>query len=356
MTEFNKEEVAETGFEIAVIGMAGRFPGARNVEEFWHNLKNGTESITFFSDRELLEAGCNPDQVKRPNYVKAMGYLPDMEYFDGAFFGYSPAESELIDPQLRIFHECAWETLEDAGYDPGTYAGRIGIYAGGESSALWETLTTLSERNPGIDSFTLSSLNNKDFLGMRISYKFNLSGPAFTVHTACSTSLVAIHLAVQALLNGECEMALAGGVRVSTAGKEGYLYEEGMISSPDGHCRAFDAGAKGTVAGDGVGVVLLKSLEEAIGGGDHIYAVIKGSAINNDGLKKVGFHAPSIEGQAEVISAALYTAEVEPESIGYIETHGTGTELGDSVEIEALKLSFNLNNSHQEKSCALGSV
>ncbi|HLP60131.1 MAG TPA: type I polyketide synthase, partial [Candidatus Deferrimicrobium sp.] len=354
MTDITKDkETGETGLEIAVIGMAGRFPGARNISEFWNNLKNGVETITFFSTAELEEAGCDPGLLKNPKYVKAMGYLQDIEYFDGSFFGYTPMESEVTDPQMRIFHECAWEALEDAGYDPGSYSGRIGFYSGGESSSFWETLTTFSPLAQYMDPLILGNLNNKDYLSTRIAYKFNLKGPTFTIHTACSTSLVAIHLAVQGLLNGETEIALAGGVRVSLPGKSGYLYQEGMINSPDGHCRAFDAKAKGTVAGDGAGLVVLKSFEEAIADGDHIYAVIKGSAINNDGIRKVGFHAPSINGQSEVISAALYLAEAEPESIGYIETHGTGTELGDTVELEALKLAFNLN---QVNSCAIGSV
>lgn len=354
MADLKKDtEVTETGLEIAVIGMAGRFPGARNITEFWNNLKNGVESITFFSTQELEEAGCDPLLIKNPNYVKAMGYLQDIEYFDGSFFGYSPMEIEVIDPQMRIFHECAWEALEDAGYEPGSYPGRIGFYSGGESSSFWETLTSFSSISQHIDPFILGNLNNKDYLSTHISYKFNLRGPTFTINTACSTSLVAIHLAVQGVLNGECEIALAGGVRVSITGKSGYLYQDGMINSPDGHCRAFDSKAKGTVSGNGVGIVVLKPLAEAAADGDNIYAVIKGSAINNDGIRKVGFHAPSIDGQAEVISAALYTAEVEPESIGYIETHGTGTELGDTVEIEALKLSFNFNS---KKTCAIGSV
>ncbi|MCU0287588.1 MAG: type I polyketide synthase [Acidobacteria bacterium] len=346
-------ETGETGLEIAVIGMAGRFPGARDVNEFWNNLKNGVESITFFSDQELVEAGCDPRLLKDPRYIKAMGYLQDLEYFDGAFFGYTPIESEIADPQMRILHECAWEALEDAGYNPGNTSGRIGFYSGGESSSLWETLTSYSPLAKYVDPLALGNLNNKDYLSTRISYKFNLRGPAFTLHTACSTSLVTIHLAVQGLLNGECEMAMAGGIRVSPPGKSGYLYQVGLISSPDGHCRAFDARAKGTISGDGVGLVVLKSLEEARADNDHIYAIIKGTAINNDGVRKVGYHAPSIDGQSEVISAALYTAEVDPETIGYIETHGTGTELGDTVEIEALKLCFNTTN---EKICALGSV
>ncbi|MCU0287192.1 MAG: amino acid adenylation domain-containing protein, partial [Acidobacteria bacterium] len=347
------EEIINRNREIAVIGMAGRFPGAHNIAEFWNNLKNGVESITFFSAEELIEAGIDPVDVNKPNYVRALGCMPDSEYFDGAFFGYTPLEIEVTDPQIRIFHECAWEAFEDAGYDPGIYDGRVGVYAGGESSSFWESLSQLSPLSDQIDSFTLGNLNNKDYLSARVSYRLNLRGPVVSIHTACSTGLTAIHFAVQGLLNSECEMALAGGARVNLPGKTGYLYQEGVINSPDGHCRAFDARAKGTVAGDGAGIVLLKSLAEAVADGDHIYAIIKGTAINNDGVRKVGFHAPSIDGESEAISSALYTAEVAPETIGYIETHGTGTELGDTVEIEALKLCFNTTN---KKICALGSV
>lgn len=330
------------GSEIAIIGMAGRFPGAKNINEFWNNLQNGIESISFFSHQELAERDVDPELLKNPDYVKVNGgVLEDKECFDPAFFGYSPKEAEVMDPQTRIFHQCAWHALEDAGYNSESYKGAIGLYAGAGSSLYWESLTLLSGKCEEMGVFEASHLNNKDFLSTRIAYKLNLKGPCFTVQSACSTSLVAIHLACQGILNGECDMALAGGIKINIQKKNGYLYQEGMIASPDGHCRAFDAEAKGIISGEGAGVVLLKTLEDAIAAGDHIYAVIKGTAINNDGLRKVGYTAPSIDGQAEVIRLAQQVAEVQPEDIGYIETHGTGTQLGDPIEIEALKLAFN---------------
>jgi amino acid adenylation domain-containing protein len=345
------------GLEIAVIGMSCRFPGAESIAQYWNNLKNGVESITTFSQQHLLDAGIDPQLLGKPNYVRAKGSLKDIESFDASFFGYTPREAAVMDPQMRILHQCAWEALEDAAYNSATYSGRIGLYCGGGASFNWEALTRLTHIGEGIDHFTKMNLNNKDFLATRISYKLDLKGPAFTVNTACSTSLVAIHLAIQGLLNGECEIALAGGVQVSLPGDSGYLYQEGMIMSPNGQCRAFDAKAKGTVGGDGCGVVVLKPLVPAIDDRDNIYAQVKGGAINNDGIRKTGFQAPSIEGQAEVIKAAMQVASVDPQSISYIEAHGTGTPLGDPVEIEALKLAFNTPaNKVNTKYCAIGSV
>ncbi len=343
-----------SGSEIAVVGMAGRFPGARNVQEFWENLKNGVESISFFTDEELLSLGVEPELINNPNYVKSRGgILENDDVFDGKFFGYAPTEAEIMEPQMRIFHECAWEVLEDAGYVPGEYDGSIGLYAGAGSSSYWEAYTILTGKRDALGRFASSLLNQKDFLSTRIAYRLNLKGPAISVHTACSTSLVAIHLACQALLNGECDMSLAGGITVTPEKEKGYLFQEGMIRSPDGHCRAFDADSKGTAIGNGVGLVLLKPLEEAVADGDYIYAVIKGTAVNNDGIRKIGYTAPSIEGQVEVIQTAIQMAEVEPESISYVETHGTGTILGDPMEIESLKLAF---NSNEKGFCAIGSV
>jgi len=355
----DNENETTTGLEIAIIGLAGRFPGSESIDEFWNNLKNGVESITFFSDEELLEAGIESELLENPNYIKAKGVIQDHDCFDASFFRYTPGEAWVMAPQVRLFHECAWEALEDAGYVPETYDGRIGLYAGASSSSYWETLTlrAVLDQKTGlsrsVDRFSLFKLNDKDYLTTRISHRLNLTGPSFSVQTACSTSLVAVHLAVQALLNGECEMALAGGVAVSLPHMTGYLYHEGMILSPDGHCRAFDEQARGTMIGEGAGIVVLKLLEDALSDGDHIYAVVKGSAINNDGVRKVGFSAPSIEGQAEVITTAQYIARVVPESITCLEAHGTGTELGDPVEMEALKLAFNTN---KRGYCALGSV
>jgi acyl transferase domain-containing protein/acyl carrier protein len=347
------ESAAFSGLEIAVIGMAGKFPGAGDINGFWENLKNGVESVWFFTDQELSEAGVEPQLFKDPKYVKAYGILEEIEYFDSYFFGYNPREADVMDPQMRMFHECAWNALEDAGYCPDAYDGLIGLYAGASSNSFWEFQVQLTGKADEIGPFAASQFMDKDYLCMMISYRLNLKGPAVVVQTACSTSLVAIHMASQAILGGDCDMALAGGVTLRAWNKTGYSYQEGMIYSPDGHCRAFDAAAKGTLGGDGIGIVVLKRLENAIDDEDHIYAVVKGSAINNDGVRKVAFTAPSIEGQAEAIITAQELAEIEPDTITYIETHGTGTELGDPVEIEALKLAFNTG---KKAYCAIGSV
>ncbi|MDQ1350458.1 MAG: hypothetical protein QG657_760 [Acidobacteriota bacterium] len=343
----------QTGMEIAIIGMAGRFPGVKNLDEYWEKLAQGKETISFFTDNELAESGISSEKLNNPHYVKAGGILEGIEYFDAYFFGYTPKEAEIMDPQIRIFHECAWHALEDAGYDPGEYDGLIGLFAGASPNTQWQARVFIPGKENDIGSFAAHQLIQKGFLTLRISYKLNLKGPSFELNTACSTSLVAVHTGCQAILNGECDMAMAGGIGISFLDKRGYMYREGMISSPDGHCKAFDADAKGTVASDGVGIVVLKRLEDALPDRDHIYAIIKGTAINNDGARKAGFSASSVEGQAEAIRTALDMAEVEPESIGYIETHGTGTELGDPVEIGALKLAF---NTKKKSFCAIGSV
>ncbi|EHQ63599.1 polyketide synthase subunit [Paenibacillus dendritiformis C454] len=349
----SQQTQAATGLEIAVIGMAGRFPGARNIEEYWDNLKNGKESVRFFSDEELEAAGVDSELIRNPRYVKAKAVVPDAEWFDSDFFDYSPREAEVIDPQLRIFHECAWEALEHAGCDPEQTNGAIGLFAGASASIYWQLVAMLSRSESTAEQFAALALSDKDFLSTRISHKLNLRGPSVNVDSACSTSLLAIHMACRALLTGECRIALAGGVTVTVPRTEGYLYEEGMVSSPDGHCRAFDAKAKGTVGGEGAGIVVLKPLKQAIADADCIYAVIKGSASNNDGTRKVGFSAPSIEGQAEVIRAAQRMGRIAPESISYVEAHGTGTALGDPVEIEALKLAF---QTEKTGFCRIGSV
>ena len=348
-----KKESTETGFEVAIIGMSARFPGARDIDELWQNLSAGRETISFFSPTELAEAGISGDWPENPDYVKACGIAEGNDCFDSYFFDYTPKEVELMAPQIRLFHEGAWTALEDAGYDPGTYHGLIGLYAGSGLNFEWEALSLLSGRVNHLGIFASSQLTNKDFLCMRVSHKLNLTGPSLSIYTTCSTSLVAIHLACQALINGECDMALAGGIGPVNLIRQGYLYQEGMVASPDGHCRAFDARATGIAPGEGMGIVVLKRLRDAAADRDHIRALIKGSAINNDGIRKVGFTAPSIEGQAEVIKASRQMAEVEPESITYIETHGTGTGLGDPVEIEALTLAFDTN---KKGYCAIGSV
>jgi phthiocerol/phenolphthiocerol synthesis type-I polyketide synthase E len=341
----------ETGLELAVIGMAGRFPGAKTIEQFWENLKNGIESISFFSDKELEEVGIDPGMLKTPGYVKARGLLEDIGCFDSGFFNYTPKEAEIMDPQVRIFHECAWHALENAGYNPDTYGGLIGLYAGNAPNHHWLAQIFLS-RGITPDSQFEASLLNEHFSTL-VSYHLNLKGPALTIRTACSTSLAAIHMACVGLLSSECDMALAGGVCISLPQQSGYLYREGMMFSSDGHCRTFDARASGSVFGSGVGLVVLKRLADSRSDRDYIYAVVKGSAINNDGIRKVGYTAPSVEGQAEVIRAAYLMAGVEPETIGFLEAHGTATPLGDPVEIEALKEAF---NTASKGFCAIGSV
>jgi amino acid adenylation domain-containing protein len=329
------DESEETGIEVAVIGMSGRFPGAANIKEFWENLKNGVESIAFFTDQELLETGLHPSWLGANNFIKARGYLDKVEYFDAAFFGYTPAEATIMDPQLRFFQECAWEAFEDSGTEPESYNGTIGVFFGSSDNMEWKFRVETIGQGGG-NFFSDSLLRKTDLIATRLSYQLNLTGPSTTVNAACSTSLVAIHMSVRALLSGECDMALAGGVSITVPQKRGYRYNEGMIQSPDGHCRAFDIDAGGTVFGSGIGVVILKRLDDAREDGNHIYAVIKGSAMNNDGKRKVGYTAPGIDGQSEVIRAALQVADVDPDSVGYIETHGTGTILGDQVEIKAL--------------------
>ncbi len=341
---------------VAIIGLSGRFPGAKNIDEFWHNLKNGVESITFFSDQELLSSGLDPAVLADTNYVKAKGILDNVAEFDAAFFDFNPKEAEIIDPQQRLFLECAWEALENAGYDPKTYSGAIGVYGGvSRNSYLLENLNANPELRKTVGGYQILTGNDKDFLCTRVSYKLNLSGPSVTVQTACSTSLVAVVMGCKSLLDYQCDMVLAGGVSISLPIKSGYLYQEGMIASPDGHCRAFDAKAQGTVGGNGVGIVVLKRLEDALNDGDTIHAVIKGAAINNDGALKIGYTAPSVDAQARVIVEALALADISPETISYVEAHGTATPLGDPVEIAALKQAYQAKTDKQGY-CAIGSA
>ncbi|MGP1384066.1 MAG: type I polyketide synthase [Thainema sp.] len=339
--------------DIAIISLAGRFPGAGSVEQFWHNLAAGIESVCTFTDAEVLTAGVDPACLRDPNYVKAGAPLEDVDCFDAAFFGYSPKEATLMDPQQRVFLECAWEALERAGYAPTQCRDRVGVYAGVSSNDYWQVLQARPDLTATVGNYQTLLGNDKDFLSSRVSYKLNLKGPSLTVQTACSTSLVATALACQSLLTYQCDMALAGGVSIHTPQTAGYRYQAGGIFSPDGHCRAFDAQAQGTVGGNGVGIVVLKRLDDAIADRDLIYAVIRGAAINNDGADKVGYTAPSVDGQAAAIAEALALAEVEPETLSYIEAHGTGTALGDPIEIAALTQAFNTS---QRQFCAIGSV
>ncbi|MBW4617158.1 MAG: acyltransferase domain-containing protein [Desmonostoc vinosum HA7617-LM4] len=347
-----EEEFFDENQDIAIIAMSGRFPGSNSIEQFWQNIRDGVESIHFFSDEELLAAGVKPERLNNPNYVKASGTPSDIDMFDASFFGCSPKDAMEIDPQQRLFLECAWEVIERGGYNPNVYEGSIGVYAGCSiNSYLINNLD--SESDLGLRVYLKGG--DKDYLATRVAYHLNLTGPAISVQTACSTSLVAVHIACQSLLNGECDMALAGGVSIFVSQEPGYLYQDGLVASPDGHCRAFDAKANGTVPSNGIGIVLLKGLKDAIADGDYIYAVIKGSAINNDGSLKVGYTAPSVEGQAAVIAEAHAVSGVNPETITYVEAHGTGTQLGDPIEIAGLTKAFQ-QSTHKQGYCAIGSV
>jgi amino acid adenylation domain-containing protein len=345
-----------TDRSIAIIGMAGRFPGAKTPDGLWDNLVRGVESISFFSDEELIAAGADPALVRDPNYVKASGIIGDVDRFDASFFGLSPREAELMDPQHRIFLECAWEAVESAGYDSSRYGRRVGVF-GGSSMNTYMLMNLLSHMKlvASLDTLQASLGNDKDTMTSRVSYKLDLKGPSVTIQSASSTSLVAVHVACQSLLSGDCDMALAGGVSIHLPEKSGYMYHEGGTSAVDGHCRAFDAAATGFVSGKGAGVVLLKRLADAIADGDHIHAVIRGSACNNDGALKVSYTAPSVAGQVDVYQQALSAARVTPRDVGYIECHGTGTAMGDPIEIAALAQAYG-GEGAAPGSCAIGSL
>ncbi len=335
---------------VAVIGMACRFPGASTIEQFWRNLKEGRESISFFEVDEL-----EPDLrqlAKDPYYVRAGAIIEDIDLFDAAFFKMSPREATLMDPQHRLFLECAWTALESAGYGDGESRGAVvGVYAGSWASSY--TARAAAQVATPADEFQVLVGGGLDYLTTLVSYKLNLTGESVALQTACSTSLVAVHYAFQSLLDGDIDMALAGGVSIDARQKTGYLYQDGMIFSPDGHCRPFDRLAKGTVRGYGLGLVVLKRLEDAIRDRDYIHAVIKRTAVNNDGHHKIGYTAPSGRGQTDVITTAMVYADVRADSIGYVEAHGTGTPLGDPIEIEALARAY---GGVQPGTCAVGSV
>ena len=341
---------------VAVIGMACRLPGAPNVEAFWENLCGGVESIRPLGEEELLAAGLDPEELDNPRLVRAAALVEGTDQFDASFFGINGREAEVMDPQHRLFLECAWEALEDAGCDPSRYEGAIGVFGGGIFGS-YAAKNLMPAKVFDEKSTVLQTIlsNEKDYMTTRVAYKLNLRGPCFTVQSGCSTSLVAIHLACQSLLNFESDVVLAGGVAIDTQREQGYYHFEGSVSSPDGHCRAFDERAAGTVFGNGVGIVVLKRLEDAIADGDTVLAVVRGSATNNDGAHKVGFTAPSVSGQSQVIVEALADAGVNPETIGYIETHGTGTTLGDPIEVEAMTKAFRTQTS-KNQFCAIGSV
>ncbi|WP_233560151.1 type I polyketide synthase [Teichococcus wenyumeiae] len=353
--------------DIAVIGMACRFPGADTIDEFWRNLRDGVESIRTFTAAEAVREGADPRSAQQPGYVAASPVLNDAAGFDATFFGLTDREAELMDPQHRLFLECCWEAMEDAGQDTLSAPGSVGVYAGASMNTY--LLNNVLPARAGLDpqddlrSVTLDSMggfqlmvaNDKDYLASRVSYKLNLRGPSINTQTACSTGLVVIHQAVQSLLAGECDMAIAGTSSVQAPQLAGHLHQEGMIVAPDGHCRAFDADARGTIFGSGVGAVVLKRLDDALAAGDRVLAVVKGTAVNNDGLRKVGYMAPSEAGESEVVRAALDVAGVPADSIGFVEAHGTGTEIGDPIEVASLTRAWR-HDTTRTGFCALGSV
>ncbi|MEN3615161.1 SDR family NAD(P)-dependent oxidoreductase [Plantactinospora sp. ZYX-F-223] len=344
-----------TGTDVAIIGMAGRFPGARSVEEFWANLRDGIVSIDVLSEEELISAGVSPEEFGQADYVRVGARVRDVDKFDAGFFGYTPREAEIMDPQQRIFLETAWEALEQAGYDPSRYDGRIGVFGGTGSNGYLHHVYSNPEVVDAVGQTQILLGNEIGFLASRVSYKMDLRGPSISLRTACSTSLAAVHLGCQSLLDGDSDMVLAGGSFVNLAQDRGYLYQDGGFMSPDGRCRPFDADAGGTVFGSGVGLVVLKRFTDAMNDGDTIYAVVKGSAVNNDGAVKVGFTAPGVRGQAEVITRALERAGVAAQSIGYVETHGTGTVLGDPIELRALTMAYR-RHTDLVGYCAIGSL
>ncbi|RDZ28526.1 SDR family NAD(P)-dependent oxidoreductase [Lysobacter silvisoli] len=343
--------------DIAIIGMAGRFPGSASTHEFWADLCAGRSGITALSAEELLANGVSAKALADKNYVKFAPLLADHDCFDAEFFWIPPRDAEVMDPQHRLLLECAWSAMEDAGYPPGTQPGRVGVFAG-SGGIVSSQLLSCAEHYDDVIGKTGGNWhvgNDKDFAPTRLSYKLNLRGPAVAVQTACSTSLVAVHMACQSIRSGECDMALAGAVAVRTPQVAGYLYESGNILSADGQVRAFDADARGVVFGSGVGMVLLKPLEQALADGDCIQAVIKGSAINNDGGQKMSFLATKVEGQLDCMRAALDNAGVSADSLGYVEAHGTGTAMGDPIEILALSRLFR-SETERRQFCAIGSV
>lgn len=353
--------------DIAIIGMACRYPGADTIEDFWENLIGGKETIARFSEKEAAEAGVHPDWYTKPQYVFAAPVLENIDMFDADFFGISAREAELMDPQQRVAIEVAWQTMERAGYNPKDFSGSIGVYAGaGMNTYILNNI--LPNRNKlvtknSLEVMNLESLggfqvmvaNDKDYIATRIAYCLDLKGPAVNVQTACSTTLVSMHMACQSLLNGEMDMALAGGVSVKVPQKSGYSHAEGMIVAGDGHCKAYDEKADGTIFGNGCGFVLLKRLEDALQDGDHIHAVVKGTSLNNDGGSKIGFAAPSEKGETSAISEAIAISGVDVETIGFVEGHGTGTELGDPIEVSSLTHAFR-ESTNQNGYCAIGSV
>jgi phthiocerol/phenolphthiocerol synthesis type-I polyketide synthase E len=348
---------------VAVVGMAGRFPGADSVSAFWRNLARGEESIVTLSEEDLLGAGVGEKALDNHAYVRRAALLDGIDEFDADFFGFTPQAARMTDPQHRLFLQCAWHALEDAGYDPAQVDGSIGVF--GTSSASGYLLHNLmSHHDPNViigqgatfEMINLSLQNDKDHLATRAAHQFNLRGPALSVQTACSSSLVAVHLACQSILSGECDMALAGAASVRVPHRVGYWYEPGTMVSATGQCRPFDVRSDGTIFGSGVAAVVLKPLQAAVDDGDRIHAVIRGSAINNDGSTKMNYAAPSAAGQAEAIAEAHAVAGIDASTVSYVETHGTGTPLGDPIEIEGLRQAFGVSTTDRPGPCFVGSV
>jgi phthiocerol/phenolphthiocerol synthesis type-I polyketide synthase E len=348
---------------IAVVGMAGRFPGANTLSAFWDNLRRGEESIVTLSEEDLLAGGISEKALANHAYVRRAALLDGIDEFDADFFGFTPQAARMTDPQHRLFLQCAWHALEDAGYDPAQIDGSVGVY-GTSTTSGYLLHNLMSHLDPNViigqgvtfEMVNLSLQNDKDYLATRVAHQFNLRGPALSVQTACSSALVAVHLGCQSILNGECEMALAGGASLRIPHRAGYWHEPGSMVSATGHCRPFDVRSDGTIFGSGVGVVVLKSLQDAVDDGDRIHAVIRGSALNNDGSTKMTYAAPNAAGQADVIAEAHAVAEIDGSTVSYVETHGTGTPLGDPIEIEGLRLAFGVSEAARTGPCFVGSV
>ena len=337
--------------DLAIVGMSGRFPKSKNINEFWENLVGGKLLTKFYSDKELIELGVDKYQLEDKNYVKVSSFLEGSESFDYSFFGYTQEEGRVMDPQTRVMHEQVWLALEDGNLTKSTNE-KVALYLSARDNPEWRSYV-LMKKNEKVNPFFGSKLSNKNYMSTLISYSLNLKGPSYYVDAGSSSAMVAIHLACRSLLMQECTIAIAGGASISSKNSYGYHYREGMIYSKDGYCRAFDSGSSGTVPGEGAGVIVLKRLAKAIEDNDSIYAVIKSSAINNDGNRKVGYTAPSVQGQYECIKMAHQIAGIKSEQVSYVEAHGTGTEIGDPIEMKALNKAFNNNQAH---TCALGSV
>lgn len=338
--------------DIAVIGMSGKFPKSDDLSQFWKNLIKGEELVQFYTEEELIEKGVSRSELKDSNYVKANSAINNAGSFDYNFFGYTKYEAFSMDPQIRLLHEQVWLALEDASCKPYNNKDLVGVFLTASDNINWRAYALVS-KNEKVNPFFLNHISNKNFISTLISYNLNLKGPSYFVDTACSSSLVSVHMACRSLWLKECAVAVAGGARIESNTAIGYVFQEGMINSKDGHCKAFDKDSSGTITGEGTGIVVLKRMEDAVRDNDHIYAIIRSSSVNNDGDRKVGYTAPSIKGQSECIKRAHQIADIESDTITYIEAHGTGTKLGDPIEIEALNKAFNYNTNH---SCAIGSV